>query len=244
MKNTIVSILLAASTLFTPLQGGTDAQIEEPIQTLVEADAADTISTKSPYDAISISTMISADRTAVTGSSIQVEPTSAVSGGSIQIKDVDDGTKADNNKDTGKKKEAEKKAKNTKNKVTKEKKAKRKPAKKTIKKKKSVNARYAKKGETLTKSAGVFYGPCGKETYYNLDMSGVVSMMRHLGNDDEYWVREDGVKMLGDYVMVAASLDKYDKGDLVNTSLGKGIVCDTGGFAKNNRDQFDIAVTW
>ena len=60
----------------------------------------------------------------------------------------------------------------------------------------------------LTKSAGVYNGPSGKETYYNLNMSGVVSIMRSMGYSEEeypYWVREDGCKMLGDYIMVAAN---------------------------------------
>ncbi len=99
-------------------------------------------------------------------------------------------------------------------------------------------------GDVLTASAGVVYGPTGKETYYNLDMSGVVEIMRSMGNTDEYWVREDGVKMLGDYVMVAANLDKFPRGSLVECSLGTAIVCDTGSFAAANPTQLDIAVTW
>jgi hypothetical protein len=97
---------------------------------------------------------------------------------------------------------------------------------------------------SLTASAGVFYGPSGKETYYNLDMSGVVAIMRAMGNTDEYWVRSDGVKMLGDYVMVAADLSLRPRGTLVQTSLGMGIVCDTGSFALSNPTQLDIAVNW
>ena len=99
-------------------------------------------------------------------------------------------------------------------------------------------------GPVLTASAGTITGPSGKETYYNLNMSGVVSIMRSLGNTDEYWVRDDGVKMLGDYVMVAANLDVHPRGSLVETSLGMGIVCDTGSFASGNATQLDIAVSW
>lgn len=51
-------------------------------------------------------------------------------------------------------------------------------------------------GSVLSPSAGVNYGPSGKETYYNLDMSGVVSIMRGMGNNDSYWVRGDGCKCL------------------------------------------------
>lgn len=99
-------------------------------------------------------------------------------------------------------------------------------------------------GAVLTPSAGTIQGPSGKETYYNMDMTGVIQIMRNMGNTDEYWIREDGVKMLGDYVIIAAALDIRPRGSLVNTSLGVGIVCDTGGFAYANPTQIDIAVNW
>ena len=109
----------------------------------------------------------------------------------------------------------------------------------------SASANYASSGSTLTKTAGVFYGPSGKETYYNLNMSGVISTMRSLGYTGEYAVRSDGVKTLGGYVMVAADLSVYPKGTLVSTSLGTGIVCDTGGFVYNGSGVvFDIATNW
>ena len=96
----------------------------------------------------------------------------------------------------------------------------------------------------LTAGSGVNYGPSGKETYYNLDMTGVIYMMRCLGNTDEYWVRSDGCKMLGSYIMIAANLSVHPRGSLVQTSLGTGIVCDTGSFAEEDPNQIDIAVTW
>ena len=99
-------------------------------------------------------------------------------------------------------------------------------------------------GPVLTAWAGTVMGPSGKETYYNLDMSGVVAIMRGMGNNDEYWVREDGCKMLGDYIMCAANLDVHPRGSLVESSLGTCIVCDTGGFAYGNPYQLDIATTW
>lgn len=99
-------------------------------------------------------------------------------------------------------------------------------------------------GPVLSKSKGVNSGPSGKETYYNLNMNGVVNIMRRMGNNDEYWVRDDGVKMLGDYVMVAANLNIRPRGSLIETSLGTAIVCDTGTFAKKNPTQIDIATTW
>ena len=100
------------------------------------------------------------------------------------------------------------------------------------------------KGPVLSKGRGVNYGPSGKETYYNLNMSGVVNIMRSMGYTGEYWVREDGCKMLGEYIMVAANLNLHPRGSIVETSLGDAIVCDTGGFAKRNPTQIDIAVTW
>ena len=99
-------------------------------------------------------------------------------------------------------------------------------------------------GAVLTASAGRIQGPSGEETYYNLPMDGVISIMRSCGYDYEYWVRDDGVKMYGDYVMCAANLDLRPRGSLIQTSLGMGIVCDTGGFAYSNPTQLDIAVTW
>ena len=103
---------------------------------------------------------------------------------------------------------------------------------------------YGWDGQVLTAWLGVVQGPSGKETYYNLDMSGVIDIMRGIGNYDEYWVRSDGVKMLGNYVMVAADLSIRPRGSLVETSLGTGIVCDTGTFIYSDPYQIDIAVTW
>ena len=100
-------------------------------------------------------------------------------------------------------------------------------------------------GPVLNKHSGVCYGPSGKETYYNLNMSKVIYYMQCLGYYDYYWVRSDGAKMYGNYVMVAANLSKYPKGTLVETSLGTGIVVDTGDFTKNGSGvEFDIATTW
>lgn len=103
---------------------------------------------------------------------------------------------------------------------------------------------YISNANALTASGGVYYGPTGKETYYNLNMSGVLDIMRGIGNNDTYWVRDDGAKMLGDYVIVAADLNKYPRGTIVDTSLGQGIVCDTGSFTQNSDTQLDIATDW
>ena len=99
-------------------------------------------------------------------------------------------------------------------------------------------------GEVLNRSNGIVRGPIGKESYYNLRMNRVVQIMKDKGYDYEYWVRSDGVKMFGPYVMVAADLSIYPKGSLVECSLGTGIVCDTGDFVYSTDRALDIAVAW
>jgi len=101
----------------------------------------------------------------------------------------------------------------------------------------------------LTQRLGVFtYCKIQKETYYNLDMTGVIKIMRDKGfSKKDGWVyseRKDGCKMFGDYIMVAANLNVHPRGSFVETSLGTAIVCDTGEFAKTNPNQIDIAVNW
>ena len=100
----------------------------------------------------------------------------------------------------------------------------------------------------LTRSGGTFPGPNGKETWYNLRMGTCINIMRDLGYSVEeypYWVREDGAKMLGEYVMCGANLTIRPRGTIVETSLGYGLVCDTGGFASGRiTTQIDLAVDW
>ena len=106
---------------------------------------------------------------------------------------------------------------------------------------------YVSDGKVLSKYHGVVYGPTGKETYYNLDMSGVVRIMRDMGfsaEDYPYWVRDDGCKMLGSYIMCAANLNYFPRGTTVASSLGTCLVCDTGSFAASNPTQLDIATNW
>ena len=75
-------------------------------------------------------------------------------------------------------------------------------------------------------------------------MSGVVKYMNELGYYGEVWVREDGAKMMGDFIMVAAELGSRPKGTILKTSLGWAVVADTGTFAKSNSKQIDIATAW
>lgn len=100
------------------------------------------------------------------------------------------------------------------------------------------------KGAVLNKVKGIVKGPNGKETYYNLNMSKIVAVLHKAGYEGDYWVRKDGVKMFGDYIMVAANYSRYHYGTIVETSLGTGIVCDTGDFAKSSRVSLDIATAW
>lgn len=96
----------------------------------------------------------------------------------------------------------------------------------------------------LTRSLGIVKGPSGNETWYNLNMLNCVRRMHRLGFKYPYWIRDDGVKMFGDYVMVAANLHDRPLGTVVETSLGTGIVVDTGDFVTWDRTRLDIAVDW
>lgn len=106
---------------------------------------------------------------------------------------------------------------------------------------------YSWNGPILNSHVGTIQGPNGKETYYNLPMHGVIQIMRDAGFSETeypYWIRNDGCKMLGDYIMVAADLSIRPRGSIIETSLGTALVCDTGGFANYNSTQIDIAVDW
>ena len=96
----------------------------------------------------------------------------------------------------------------------------------------------------LTPKGGVFNNPeTGyTEKYYNLSMRRVVRRAQDMGIPAEYWVRDDGVKMFGPWVIVAAhpSVTRYTR---VQTSLGEGIVLDYH-TVKDGRTLLDIATTW
>lgn len=99
----------------------------------------------------------------------------------------------------------------------------------------------------LTASGGVFDGPSGRETYYNLPMGRCISIMRDMGYSVEeypFYIREDGAKMLGEYVMCAANLSTRPKGTIIETSLGPAIVVDTGSFVYSYPDGVDLCTDW
>lgn len=116
-------------------------------------------------------------------------------------------------------------------------------AEETQKKTRKTHYIYAGRN-TLNPYDGVFYGPSGKESYYNLPMEKVVEYMQAEGFNYSYWVRKDGVKMFGDYVMVAADLTYRPKGTILATSLGPAMVCDTGEFIYIDSTALDVAVAW
>ena len=112
-------------------------------------------------------------------------------------------------------------------------------------------------------------GPSGTETWYDLNMSKVVKNMEKLYGykDLEYGIREDGVKVLSgttpdgekfeNLVIVAADVyhessnpkGTFQRGQIVETSLGIGIVADYCGRSASNRKNngsvhFDIATAW
>ena len=102
-------------------------------------------------------------------------------------------------------------------------------------------------GPVLTKEKGGNMGPAGRETYYNLNMNGCIATMRRLGYSEEeypYWVRDDGAKMFGRYVMIAANWKIRPLGTVIETSLGWSIVVDTGDFVEEYPYGVDIAVDW
>ena len=82
------------------------------------------------------------------------------------------------------------------------------------------------------------------ESYYNLPMDGVIQQARNFGIEGEYWIRDDGIKMYGDYVICACNRDIYPLGSLVETSFGTGISLDTGSFIAWNPGNVDIATSW
>jgi len=99
----------------------------------------------------------------------------------------------------------------------------------------------------ITKERGGCMGPSGRETFYNLKMDLCVQYMRELGFDElnfPYWIRDDGAKMLGLYVMCAANWKIRPKGTIIPTSLGDAIVVDTGAFVADYPNGVDLAVDW
>lgn len=103
------------------------------------------------------------------------------------------------------------------------------------------------KGPKLSRTTGVINGPSGRETYYNMDMTFCIRRMRSKGYSEKeypYWVRDDGCKMLGQYIMVAANFKIRPLGTILETSRGWAIVVDTGGFTRQYPRGIDVATNW
>lgn len=94
----------------------------------------------------------------------------------------------------------------------------------------------------LTARLGTVQYDGHRETYYNLRMHKVCVRATENGIPGLYSEREDGCKMWGDFIIVAADWDLHPYGSLVQTSRGTGIVLDTGSFT--DRSTIDIATTW
>lgn len=98
----------------------------------------------------------------------------------------------------------------------------------------------------LNKRMGVNYFNGQKETYYNLRMTGVIRLLDDMGiPHGEYWVRDDGAKMLGDYIMLATDTNRIPKGTIWETSLGTGMIVDhCSGSESYPGVWIDVAVNW
>ena len=97
-------------------------------------------------------------------------------------------------------------------------------------------------GLILTAKLGRITFEDHQETWYNLLMHNIVDKAHDNGLDGEYWEREDGCKMLAEYIICAGAVDRY--GECIRTSRGDGLILDTGDFAKKEPTTIDIAVTW
>ena len=93
----------------------------------------------------------------------------------------------------------------------------------------------------LTAKLGTVQFEGHKETWYNLNMNRVVRRAQNMGIPAEYHVREDGVKMFGPWVIVAAHPSKI-RYSIVQTSLGEGIILDT--HTAKDTELIDIATAW
>ena len=96
-------------------------------------------------------------------------------------------------------------------------------------------------GVMLTASLGRIQFNGHTESWYDLPMENVIERSQQM-IPAEYWIREeDGVKMFGPWVIVAAHPSKI-RYSRIETSLGEGIILDTHQMA--DTELYDIATTW
>lgn len=93
----------------------------------------------------------------------------------------------------------------------------------------------------LTARAGKITCNGHTETWYDLPMDKVIQRAKDMGIPAEYWVREDGVKMMNQWVIVAAHSSKI-RYTRVQTSLGEGIILDY--HTCPDPELYDIATAW
>lgn len=79
------------------------------------------------------------------------------------------------------------------------------------------------------------------ETWYDLPMNKVIQRSQDAGIPCEYWIDERGVKMFGQWVIVAAHKSKT-RYTFVDTSLGEGIILDY--HTCSDKELYDIATDW
>ena len=89
-------------------------------------------------------------------------------------------------------------------------------------------------------------GPSGTEDYYNCYMNTVIRTVRSEYPEDEYpyWIRQDGCKMLGEYLICSADYERYERGDIIDTSLGKAIIVEFNSINNYNAADIWIATSW
>lgn len=93
----------------------------------------------------------------------------------------------------------------------------------------------------LTTSLGRIQYGAHTETWYDLPMDRVIQRAQDVGIPAEYWVRDDGVKMFGPWVIVAAHPSKI-RYSRIQTSLGEGIILDY--HTCPDTELYDIATDW
>ena len=93
----------------------------------------------------------------------------------------------------------------------------------------------------LTASLGRIQFQNHVETWYNLPMQNVVEAAQKRGINADYWVREDGCKMFGPWVIVASD-PSVTRFTFVETSRGTGIVLDR--HTAGDPNLYDLAVDW
>lgn len=94
----------------------------------------------------------------------------------------------------------------------------------------------------LTAKLGTIQYNGHTETWYNLPMKNCVQRAQNMGIPCEYWIDDRGVKMFGQWVIVAAHPSKV-RYTFVDTSLGKGIILDFH-TCYDKQELYDIATSW